>query len=107
MGKLLSVFMYIHTYFYRTFLIMHDFIRVTHLHSAKFIDIQRLPELNFRIKFLTQMKSGTEVDMVHHWIKVCNISGHILSRFGFFFTLSGFHSCRPRSQASLILACRA
>ena len=61
---------HVHTYFYRTFLIMHDFIRVTHLHSAKFIDIQRLPELNFRIKFLKQMKSGTEVDMVQHWIKV-------------------------------------
>ena len=40
-------------------------------HSAKFIDTQRLPQLNFRINFLQQMKSGTEIDMVHHWIQVC------------------------------------
>lgn len=58
-----------HSEIYRTTLIMHDFIGVTHLHSAKFIDTQRLPQLNFRINFLQQMKSGTEIDMVHHWIQ--------------------------------------
>ena len=51
----------------------HDSMGTKHLNSANFIDSQRLPELNFRIEFLEQMKSGTEVDMVHHWIKVCTL----------------------------------
>lgn len=55
---------------FETFLIMHDFIGVTHRHSAKFIDSQLLPKLNLRINFLTQMKRGTEVDLVQQWIKV-------------------------------------
>ena len=59
---------------FETFLILHDFMGITNLHSAKFIDNQLLAHLDFRIKFLEQMKLGTQVDMVHHWLKVKNLA---------------------------------
>ena len=61
----------------RTSLIMHGFSSVTHQHSARFIDRTRRPELRFRINLLYQMKKGTEVDMVHCWMKVIIILNNL------------------------------
>jgi len=49
-------------------LVLQKYFAMTHEYSCKYLK-EQLEDLNFRIQFLLQLETGTQIDLVDHWIK--------------------------------------